>query len=91
MPKPLCSHWLLQQIADEIVGNIAPDRLIIPSVHFEDDEIVWDEDCKGIGRTPWHCGYFVSPDDPTARDLIPLLNAALAPYQAVYDLGLTCG
>jgi hypothetical protein len=91
MPKPLGTHWFLQQIADTLVKELAPGRLIIPSVQHKDDQIVWDEDCKGVGRTPWFCRYILSPDDPSAESLVPTLNAAMAHYQELYDLGLTCG
>jgi len=90
MPKPLCTHWFLQQIADRVVAEMAPGFIIVPVVQHHDEEIVWDEDCKGVGRVPWFCGYFISPEDGAARALVTRLNAALAPYQALYDLGVSC-
>jgi hypothetical protein len=91
MPKSLSPHWLLQQIAETQVAHLAPARSIIPIVRFRQDQIVWDEECPGVGSAPWHVDYFVAPGDSSARTLIPALNAAIAPYQELYDLGLTCG
>jgi len=90
MPKSPSPQWLLQQIAETQVAHLAPARSIIPIVRFRQDQIVWDEDCAGVGTAPWHVDYFVAPGDSSARELIPALDAAMAPYQAIYDLALTC-
>ena len=91
MPKPLCPYQVLQQLADEVVKELATGRAIVPVVRHRSNEIVRDEEYRDIGRAPWRCDYFVSPDDPSARALIPSLKAAMAPYQALYDLGVVCG
>lgn len=90
MQKPLCPWWQLQAIADAEVARLAPDSSIVPCVQHNDDEIVWDDECEGLGRASWRCDYFVPPGDP-ARTLVPILNSAIAPWQARYDLGLTRG
>jgi hypothetical protein len=64
---------------------------VVPVVRHKSNQIVRDEEYRDIGRAPWRCDYFVSPDDPSARALIPTLKAAMAPYQALYDLGVVCG
>jgi hypothetical protein len=81
----------LQQLADEVVRELATGRAIVPVVRHKSNEIVRDEEYRDIGRAPWRRDYFVSPDDPSARALIPTLKAAMAPYQALYDLGVVCG
>jgi hypothetical protein len=86
----LSPHWSLQQIAETEVAHLAPARSIIPIVSFRQDQVVWDEDCPGVGTAPWHVKYFVAPGDSSAHELIPALDAAMAPYQAIYDLALTC-
>jgi hypothetical protein len=91
MPKPLCPYQVLQQLAYEVVRQLASGRAIVPVVRHKSNQIVRDEEYRDIGRAPWCCDYFVSPDDPSARALIPTLKAAMAPYQALYDLGVVCG
>jgi hypothetical protein len=90
MPKPICTHWFLQKIADMVVQDVAPGLPIIAVVKHDDDKIIWDDECKGLGRAPWYCGYFISPEHEYARALVPQLNAEIARYQKLYDLGLTC-
>ncbi len=89
MSKPLRPHWRIQVLADAEVVRLAPDRRIVPSVWNDDEEIVWDADCEGVGRAPWYCWFFLPKDDPTAAPLVPILNAAMARWQAKYDLGVT--
>jgi hypothetical protein len=88
MTKVLCPHWVMQQVVDEVVALLAPGQSIVPVLRH--DQIVWDEECPEVGRASWHVGYFRSPNDAAARKLIPSLNAAMVPYQALYDLGVTC-
>ena len=90
MPKPkqLCPWWRLQVIAEAEVARLAPYSLIIPCVQHNDDEIVWDDECEGVGRVPWRCHYLVPPGNPE-RALVSILNRAMAPWQSRYDLGVT--
>jgi hypothetical protein len=71
------------------VARIAPDRAIVPRVQHDDDQIIWDQACESIGRVPWKCGYILPQDDPSARAIVPIFNAAIVPWQTRYDLGLT--
>jgi hypothetical protein len=87
MSKPMQPRWFLQAIANEEVCRLAPDAPIAPIVREVHDEIVWDEECDGLGRAPWRVDYFVMPGDP-ARALIPMLTAAMAPWRAKFDLGI---
>jgi hypothetical protein len=89
MQKPLRPHWLLQAQINEKVEALAPGLPIVPIVQNDDDQIVWDEECKGVGRSPWTVGYFIPLGHP-ARALVPILDAAIAPLQARFDLGVTC-
>jgi hypothetical protein len=89
MPKPLRPHWFLQDKVDQEVARVAPHLPITPVVQNDDEQIIWDEECDGLGRVSWTCGYFIPPDHP-ARALVPMLDAAVAPLQKLYDLGLTC-
>lgn len=91
MSKALQTYWFLQAIADAEVKRLAPDCAISVSVQHHDEEIDWDKECKGVGRVRWHCGYILPTDDITARAFVRMFNAAMAPWQARYDLGLTCG
>lgn len=88
-PKIRKPHWFLQQLVDQTVERLAPGLPIVPVVQGHEEQIVWDQECKGIGRGPWFCGYFIPPGHP-ARALKDQLNAAIAPLQARYDLGVTC-
>lgn len=90
MPKPLCPWWRLQAIAEAEVERLAAHCRIVPCVEHDDDEVVWGDECKGVGRVAWRCGYILPSDDLTARTLVPRLNEAMRPWQARYDLGLTC-
>jgi len=91
MLKKLCPEWRLQQLADAEVARLAPHRRIIACVQHFSDEVTWDEECEDLGRAPWFCGYILPPDDPSARELVPILNRMMARWQARYDLGLTRG
>jgi len=86
MPKPLFAEWHLQAIANAEVARLAPECRIIPCVQPETDQIVWDDQCKGVGRATWYCGYILPPDDPSARALVPTLDATRAKWQERYDL-----
>src|SRR5579859_3155105 len=87
MSKPLKAHWFLQYVVQQEVVRLAPDLPIIPVVQWDDERIVWDDQCEGLGSVSWTCNYFIPQDHP-ARALVPTLNAAIAPLQARYDLGL---
>jgi len=87
--KPILPHWQLQQFVRFEVKRLAPDLPIVPVVIHDDEQIVWDEECPALGRVPWKCGYFIPPEHPT-RAMVPMLNEAIARWQARYDLGLTC-
>jgi hypothetical protein len=89
MQKPLVPQWLLQAQVNEQVKALAPDLPIVPVVRIDSDQIVRDEECDDLCRGPWIVGYFIPPDHP-ARALVPMLNAAIAPLQALFDLGVTC-
>jgi hypothetical protein len=89
MPKPLRQRWFLQYLVEQEVARLAPDLPIAPVLQNDDEQIVWDEECEGLGRASWTCCYLIPQDHP-ARALLPMLNAAIAPLQACYDLGLTC-
>jgi hypothetical protein len=89
--KHLRAEWRLQEIADAEVERVAPGRRIIACVQHFSDSVSWDEDCEEVGRAPWFCGYILPPDDPSAREVISILNRVMAPWQARYDLGLTRG
>jgi hypothetical protein len=89
MPKPLCTYQFLGSMAREEINRLAPDCLIIPCIHYDNEQIVWDQEGEGVGRVPWRCGYILPPDDVSTRALVPILDAAMARWQAHCDLGLT--
>jgi hypothetical protein len=91
MSKSIEAHWFLQHVVDEIVRRLAPGLSIAPIVRFRQDQISWDEECRGVGRVAWRVDFFTAPEDQPARALIPALVSAMAPYQAIYDLGVVCG
>jgi hypothetical protein len=88
--KPVKPLWFLQGLVDMEAARLASDCLITPRIQYCDEQIAWDQECEGVGRTPWSWGYFLSPDSPSAKALVPILNAATARWQDKYDLGLTC-
>jgi hypothetical protein len=90
MEKKIQAHWQLQARIDEIVQRLAPDYAIIPVVQNDDDRIMWDEECKGFGRSEWYVGYIVAPNDRVARDLIPSFKKEIDRLRGRYDLGHTC-
>jgi hypothetical protein len=89
MSKPIRSRWFLQQMADIEVKRIAPGTVIVPVVQYDDDQIVWSDECEGVGQVAWHCGYILSVGGSNERALVPIFNAAIATWQARYDIGLT--
>jgi hypothetical protein len=91
MPKLLSPWWRLQAKAQAEVARLAPDCWIIPCVEHDDDRVVWDDECEGLGRVSWRCRYILPPTDKTVRALVPILNDAMARWQACYDLCLTSG
>jgi hypothetical protein len=88
MPKPLCTYRFLKSLAREEINRLVPECLIIPCIHH-DEQIVWDQEREGVGRVPWRCGYILPPGDPSTRALLPILDAAMARWQARCDLGLS--
>jgi hypothetical protein len=88
-PKVRRPHWFLQQLVSAEVERLAPGLPIVPVVQAYEEQIVWDQECEGIGRAPWFCGYFIPLDHP-ARALKPVLDAAIVPLQTRYDLGVSC-
>jgi hypothetical protein len=90
MPKPIKPQWFLQQLVEMEVARLAPDWPITPVVQYDETEILWDEECEGVGRVQWFCGYLLPPDNPSARAFVSSFNAAMARWRAKYDLGLTC-
>jgi hypothetical protein len=89
MQKRLRALWELQAIANAEIGKLAPDLPIVPFIQWDDEAIVWDEECQGLGRVPWRCCFFVPVGHP-ARILLPKLNGMMAAWQARYELALTC-
>jgi hypothetical protein len=90
MSKVLGKDWFLQAAIDTEVKRLAPGLAITIVVQHNTDQIVWDEECEGLGRVPWYPGYLLPPDDPSVRALVPIFNAAIAPLQQRFDLGVTC-
>jgi hypothetical protein len=89
MPKPLCTYRFLESLAREEINRLVPDCLIIPCIHHDDEQIVWDQEREGVGRVPWRCGYILLPGDASTGPLMPILDAAMARWQARCDLRLT--
>jgi hypothetical protein len=89
MQKHLRALWELQAIADVETCRLAPNLPIVPCIQWDDEAIVWDEECEGLGRVPWYCGFLVPVSHP-ARALLPKLNGTMAAWQARYELALTC-
>jgi hypothetical protein len=89
MPKPLCTYRFLESLAREEINRLMPDCLIIPCIHHDDEQIVWDQEREGVGRVPWRCGYILPPGDASTRALVLILDAVMARWQARCDLGLT--
>lgn len=90
MTKVIQAHWQLQAKVDAVIKRLAPGHLIVPAVQNDDDKIVWDEDCKGLGRSEWYVGYVVSPDDHVGRQLIRSFKREIDRLHEQYDLGVTC-
>ena len=90
MRKPLCTYRFLESLAREEINRLVPDCLIIPCIHHDDEQIVWDQESEGVGRVAWRCGYILPPGGgASTRVLMPILDAAMARWQARCDLGLT--
>lgn len=89
MQKRLRAYWELQAIVQAEVNRLLPNGVIVPCIQWDDEAIIWDEECKGVGRVDWRCNYFVPAGHPE-RAFLPMLNAAMAAWQKRYDLALTC-
>lgn len=90
MTKVIRAHWQLQAQVDELIKRLAPDCCVVAAVQNDDEKIVWDEDCEGLGRVEWHVGYTVAPGCPLGRQLIPHFENAIDRLRERYDLGVTC-
>ena len=77
----------LSAMAAELVRRQV--TVIVAMNHHDNEQIVWDQEREGVGRVPWRCGYILPPDDASTRALVPILDAAMARWQAHCDLGLT--
>lgn len=89
MTKQMCAHWFLQRKMDEIVGRLVPGCFITPEVRPQNDKVVWDDRCCGVGRAPWEVHFHLPPDDPSVEALLPILNQEILQLQNRYDLGMT--
>src|SRR4051794_39843961 len=81
MLKQFLPWWQLQFQVRSLVRELAPDCWITPTVMPDDELAVWHKDCD-VGQAPWCCSYILPPDDPSARELLPIFNAAIASLQA---------
>ncbi len=89
MLKKFRPHWFLHTVAKMEVERLAPGSGIIACIQYDDSEIVWDDECIGLGTVAWHCGYLLPDNDVKTRELLPMLKNAMIPWQSRYDLGLT--
>lgn len=90
MTKVIQAHWQLQAKVEEVVRPPAPSHLIMPFVRNDDDKTVWDEECRGFGRSEWYVGWVILPDDQIARHLIRSFSKEIDRLRNQYDLGITC-
>lgn len=88
--KKIKPHWQLQAMVDEIVRRLAPEHTIISVVQNDDDKIILDDTCRGIGRTEWCVGYIVPPSERLARRLIPTFKEEIDALRKRFDLGIAC-
>jgi hypothetical protein len=88
--KAIQAHWQIQAKVDEIIGRLARDFHIVPVVQYRDEEISWDQECRGFGRVQWDVAYIVPLGDRTASDLIPSFNIEIDRLRDRFDLGVTC-
>lgn len=87
--KQLLPEWRLQAIVDAEVARLTSDCRMVAQIEYSPEKVQWDDECDGVGRALWRCTFLFPPNDPTMRAFIPILDKAIAPLEARYDLGLT--
>jgi hypothetical protein len=82
MANVILAHWKLDRLIREKIEAVAVG---IAYIVRPAGQIIWDDECQDLGRTAWIVEFF----GDLARKRLSALNAATAPLQAQFDLGIT--